>query len=563
MDAIRFSSRYWMIYKDNTFGIATILNLIYKKSFVEVLFYTNHDVMELGVPVLEIFTPIETEVELDEILLEPDFDQDGLVSPRKIIWKLNKLIKREFQFHISVLDEEVKLIEQSYENYMINDIPYFREIRIYFPIFIIQLKINFEKYPLIPKFLFSDSLSKIITLKEFLKIDIFKNWNEEEPQHITQIIDKLIELIEQRLKIDKLLEDSQHLSLKKVSIKNNVTNLSFQIHRGQSIGVFFEEGEFFSAQDKESAIRDLFDAIKGENSFFSGKIKLFGRNIQLSVKNELDKIEIISPDIDKNIENASIKKAIRRDTSTRVKYARDRKSSIERLLKKEGLLSLKDDFITGAPKFDNNKSIIDAALEVTSLLNRKNEKLKGLPTLDRILFSISRALLSNPNILLFSIPFKQYGRMEIEKFNSYMKRIKKIFHISLIIHGPKEIVSSCDKIILIAHNEVKIGTLNDYIEKLPQSGEILTIELSNPDKQSLEKLNDLESIIFIEERRDEKYKLFLKENPDIIIMQLIDIFGPNLYNFRRFQASLGEYLEFNEAKKLGKLNKILTLRRKK
>lgn len=562
MDAIRFSSRYWMIYKENTFGIATILNLIYKKSFVEVLFFTNHDVMELGVPVLDIFTPIETEVDLNEVLLEPDFDTDGLVSPRKIIWKLNELIKSEFQFHISVLDEEVKLIKKSYENYMINDIPYFRDIRIYFPKFVIELKINFENYPLIPKFYFSDSLAKIITVKEFLTIDIFKDWNEEEPKHITQIVDKLIELIIQKLNLDKLLEDSQHLSLNEFSFKRDIKNLSFQLHRGQSIGVFFEEGEFYSVQDKESVIKGLFQAIMGENSSFSGKIKLFGRNIQLSVKNELDKIIIISPDIEKSFENSTIKKAIRRDFSTRVEWM-GRKSSIERLLKREGLLSIKDDFITGAPKIDSKIGIIDAALEVTGLLNRKSEKIKGLSTLDRLLFSISRALLSKPNILLCSIPLEQYGRMEVEKFNSYMKRIKKVFHVSLIIHGPKEFVSNCDKIILIAQNRIKIGTLNDYIEELPQSGEILTIELSNPNKEDLEKMNDLESIIFIEERREEKYKLFLKEDPEQIIMQLIKIYGSKLYNFRRFQGNLGDYLEFNEAKQLGQLNKISKLRIKR
>ncbi|MCP4764392.1 MAG: hypothetical protein GY870_21640, partial [archaeon] len=212
MDAIRFSSKYWMIYKENTFGIATIRNLIYKKTFVEVLFFPNHDVIELGVPVLKIFTPIESEVDLNEILLEPDFDEDGLVSPRKIIWKLNKLIKREFQFHIEFLDEEVKLIERNYENYIVNDIPYFRKIRFFFPDFVIELKINFENYPLIPKFSFSSSLSKIITVKEFLKIDLFQNWDEEEPQHITHIIDELIDLIIQKLKIDKLHDGSQHLT---------------------------------------------------------------------------------------------------------------------------------------------------------------------------------------------------------------------------------------------------------------------------------------------------------------------------------------------------------------
>ena len=41
MDAIRFSEKFWMIYKEGTFGLATILDLIYRKSYIEVLFFTN------------------------------------------------------------------------------------------------------------------------------------------------------------------------------------------------------------------------------------------------------------------------------------------------------------------------------------------------------------------------------------------------------------------------------------------------------------------------------------------------------------------------------------------
>ena len=33
--AIRFSERYWMIYKQRSFGIATIIDLTYKKSYIE------------------------------------------------------------------------------------------------------------------------------------------------------------------------------------------------------------------------------------------------------------------------------------------------------------------------------------------------------------------------------------------------------------------------------------------------------------------------------------------------------------------------------------------------
>jgi len=138
LEAIRFSKRFWMTYRENTFGIASIINLIYKKSFFEVLFFTNKDVMEKGVPLLKIYTPIEEEIDFDEIVVEPDFDNDGLVSPVKIINRMRKLIRREFQKHLSILDNEIELIDERYENYSIDDIPYYRKILIYFPDFVIK-----------------------------------------------------------------------------------------------------------------------------------------------------------------------------------------------------------------------------------------------------------------------------------------------------------------------------------------------------------------------------------------------------------------------------------------
>ena len=96
VDAIRSSRRFWITFREGTFGIASIINLIYKKSFVEVLFFTNRDVLEKGVPLLKIYTPLEDEIDFNEILIEPDFDEDGLISPKKIISRMRKLILREF-----------------------------------------------------------------------------------------------------------------------------------------------------------------------------------------------------------------------------------------------------------------------------------------------------------------------------------------------------------------------------------------------------------------------------------------------------------------------------------
>ena len=163
IDAIRFSERYWMIFKEGTFGIATIIDLIYKKSYIEVLFFTNREVLHKGVPLVKIYTPSETQFDFDEVLVEPDLDDDGTISPVNVIESLNELIQKEVKYHLSVLEKEAQLIDEKFENYSINDNPYFRKILIYFPDYIVNLRINFENYPNIPNL----SEKKQLVIKRF------------------------------------------------------------------------------------------------------------------------------------------------------------------------------------------------------------------------------------------------------------------------------------------------------------------------------------------------------------------------------------------------------------
>ena len=103
INAIRFSERYWMIYKEQTFGIATIIDLTYKKSYIEVLFSPNIDVIQKRAPLVKIFTPSKTTFNFNEVLIEPDLGEDGLVSPIKIMERLNRLIKKEINYHLTIL----------------------------------------------------------------------------------------------------------------------------------------------------------------------------------------------------------------------------------------------------------------------------------------------------------------------------------------------------------------------------------------------------------------------------------------------------------------------------
>ncbi|MFX1572480.1 MAG: hypothetical protein ACFFB0_07000 [Promethearchaeota archaeon] len=551
LDAIRFSRRFWMTYRENTFGIASILNLIYKKSFFEVLFFTNKDVMEKGVPLLKIYTPIEDEIDFNELIVEPDFDDDGLVSPSKIIGRMRKLIRREFQKHLALLDNEANLIDERFENYIIDNNPYHREIRISYPYFVIELKVNFENYPLVPSLTFSKTLLKVLKERELNEEEIIKSWNEVNPPHIYQLIEKLCELVSRRLKIDQLNEDSQYLVINNLSIDESIKNVSFKIHKGKSIGIIFED-EHLKNVSHDYDILNLFQVISGSYSDFSGTVEIFGIPIQSLGKKEKKSIFILPQAYESKILNMKIKKAIHYGIDIK-EIIKQKKSIINQILKQAGITPKLDEVMSDLfakavmRMIFKKRAFINSALEDTGLLNKKNKKFSRVTQLEFLLFSIGRALLQSPSIIMFLIPLIILDRLEYEKFNNYIEKIKKEFRVILLFHGPEGIVSNCDQILTIRKDESKIGTYNRLIEELPQSGEIITIELNNPDRNLIKKLFKFEEIAKIkEERKNEKYKLFLKSDPNKMVIRIIELFGQYLYSFKRHKASLGDYLEFFE-----------------
>ncbi|MFX1313018.1 MAG: hypothetical protein ACFFHD_10435 [Promethearchaeota archaeon] len=552
LDAIRYSRRFWMTYRESTFGIASILNLIYKKSFFEVLFFTNKDVMEKGVPILKIYTPIEEEIDFNELIIEPDFDEDGLVSPSKIIGRMRKLIRREFQKHIALLDKEVELIDEKFENYKIDNNPYYREIKISFPYFVIELNVNFENYPLIPSLSFSDTLLKVIKEREFNEEEIIKNWNEINPPHIYHVIENLCELVSKRLKINSLRENSQYLVIKNLSICDNIKKISFKIHKGKSIGIIFED-ENMKNISHDYDILNLFQVISGDYSDFSGIVEIFGRRIELLEKNKKESIFILPQAYQSKMLNMKIKKAIYFGIDIK-EIIKQKKTIVNQILKNAGIIPklneiMSDLFAKAAMRMIFKKrAYINSALEVTGLLNKKNKNFSKLTQLEFLLFSIGRALLQSPSIIMFLIPPIILDRLEYEKFNNYIDKIKKEFRVILIFHGPEGIISNCDQILTIRKDESKCGTFYKLIEDLPQSGEIITIELNNPNENSIKELFKIEEIAKIkEERKNEKYKLFLNSDPNQIVVRLTELFGQYLFNFKRYKASLGDYLEFFES----------------
>lgn len=551
VEAIRYSRNYWMVFKEKTFGIATILDLIYKRSYIEVLFFTKYDVINYGAPLLKITTPIETEVDFNDILIEPDFDDDGLLNPKKIILRLNNLIRNEINHHISILEKEAQLIQEKYENYMLDDNPYKRKIIVHFKNLFFDFSVDFEKYPLIPKFIFPKSLSTIFSANKLLETEIFKKWKIEKALHVIETIDFLIEIFSKKLKLENLNKNSQHIILKNLTVNKNFKNISFKILRGQSLGIFYEMESLKNTNNEQNPLKEFFQVISGTRASFTGKIEIFGRNIQLLLKSERRKIKSIFPDNNVSFNNLTVMRDLLKNVPYNAEKNKFKANVPPQLKKNKKFLKKINKIYQTHSKKEIKKDFIEKILKLTGLYDRKHDKIKTLSKLEQLIYQISRVLLDRPSLVLFSMNSTYLGRLEIEKLSKTIEDIQKKLHIIFIIHGSKEIISTCNQIMTISQERTDIGSIDDYIHMLPQSGEVITIELSNPDRIALKEMRSLSSVVFIEERRNEKYKLFVKEDPEIIIIYLLELFGPKLYNFKRFKATLGEYIEFLESKKYG------------
>ncbi|MBY9005390.1 MAG: hypothetical protein KGD63_01395 [Candidatus Lokiarchaeota archaeon] len=553
VEAIRFSEHYWMIYQKNTFGFSTILNLNFKKSYIEVLLFPNQDVLKKGVPLIQINTPIETEVDFNQILVDPDFDEDGLVSPKKIIKRINELIIQESEYHINVLKEEIDLLNEEFENYPLNDIPFYRKTIIYFPDLVIKLKINFEFYPMRPIFHFSKDLSKIIRLNEYLNTELLKNWNELKPPHIVDTLNHLINLIIKCLKIQNYYKNFQHLTLDNIVIGKKIKKISFRAHRGQSIGFLYKGNS--NENIEVSSIKKLFNVICGETKVFSGVISVFGKFLQLTNKKELVNLIHIPDQVDSKLRNMKLKRAIKYNSKITLKKKEKKTSEPNKNQFKQNSIKFNNQLFLKIPllkgisflrNFNKKNEHIEKVMEVTGLIGKIKTKVNELTPLDTLLFLIARALFQTPRIIMFSIPKGLMNRLEYERLNKYLELIKKRFHVVILIHGPEIIVSKCEKIVTITGKKVDTGTMTQLLRKIPQSGELISIELNYPNQQDIKKLFELGTAIVIEERKSEKYKLFPKEDPNNLIKKIIHIFGKDLQSFKRYKASLNEFVEFLE-----------------
>lgn len=515
-EVIVYSEKYWMIYKLNTFGLAGFLDLRYKRSYIEVLFFTPSQARARNNLMIQINSPLLRELNFRKVFEQPCCDEEGFVNPLKVFQKIQELAKNEIQAYLYLLDNEIKKINEDYENYPVNNNPYIRNIVIRSDDMFFDYTIDFQNFPKKPILVFGKTLKKLMSEEEFNESEAINAWSEEAPLGIPYIIDEIMKAaLNKRGKAWN--SESQQIIMEDVLVSNKIPLISLKVHRGQTIGVLY--GGSAQLKGDLTIINEIFRCVNGFQKPVQGEIKIFGNPISNINDQQKNTMIIVSTSLDAKLEEQSVRNC----------------------LKKSGRISLAN------TQFKSKKQFIDEIIELSMLKDKEDELVLNLSIIERLKLSIGMALLRSPNVILFSVPRGALGRLEYANFNQYIKKISETFHIVVVIHGTKEIVSVCDKILTISDDKADSGTIDDLVLQIPQSGEVIEIELNNLNPNALNKKvfsSIFEDAIIIEERKNEKFKIFSQENPDDLVIKLMNIVGPFVYNFKRFKPSLSEYLEF-------------------
>jgi ABC-type multidrug transport system ATPase subunit len=298
----------------------------------------------------------------------------------------------------------------------------------------------------------------------------------------------------------------------------------------------------------------IFSTLAQRDSDFSGKIQIFGKYKRLLSDEEIKRIIILPEALSSELVTLKVKKAIKYNLKVRPKWTIESKE-LRRTLRNSKILTFIDDIRTKNPlgevvsfinQYRERREFINKILDMTGLVYKKNTTVEQLNPSDFLRFQIARALVRSPDIILFSIPPGVFNRIEFKKFKKQLEKVKREWHIVLIIHGPEDLVSSCDKVITLQEKEAKTGTVEDFVDRIPKSDNLITIELSKADEKDLAILQ--EDAYVVEERKSEKYKLYPKtgKDPENLIRKIVQIFGEDLNNFKIFHGSLEDYIEYNQ-----------------
>jgi len=500
LDAIRETDKYWLLYSEGSYGIAGFFQVPNKKIYIEILFYP------VGHPCYPFQIHAVGNVMLNFSSIYEKFPADSEIVPANVLVALENLVSGQSSQLLTKLENELTPLEKEYFIIKDKDQHFLQTINFYYSNITLQLIVNWSHYPLKPEIKVQDVVleNKVYTtfrpaLEKAVQA-VQTVWVDRDPPIILEFIHQI------DAAMSHVISDSPSFQIIKshgiiaqdLTLGQDARLISFSIHRGQNLGIHTQN---------DTAVDALFRALTGKGQSLSGNLQIFGIDYSITAGTP-------SADHNKVIE---LNHVFTKDESQK---------SIKQMI--------------------SHNQFYRPALKATLLEFDLSKKLKDCSPIELLRIQLAMALVQNPGAILFKIPENILGKLDIDQILRILRGVKQSFDTILIVHAPKSIVEGCDEILPISstgQGEIA-GTIEELSDKLPQSGEILLIQLTNPNEEQLNFIRNLPNTQYIELRSKEKFKLFSTENPDQLTAVLFDTLGSTIYNFQRSKPRLGEYLEF-------------------
>ncbi|TFF89341.1 MAG: hypothetical protein EU549_00945 [Promethearchaeota archaeon] len=493
---------FWAIYKEYMQGVAGYIRSKNSKLYCEILFPKNY-------PKQKAIFKFPKRVSSKIMQKYVEISKRENATPFRIINELKPIIKDLPPYGVILeeqLDAEIERIKIYYTVSYSKD-KYLLKVKFESPkSFYYSVELDLHNYPKSIKLTFSKDLEKI--LGKPTSLDLIKNWDRRNPLDILEIIDYINKSIRNHR---ESITNDQKISINNLNIVSNdskiIKDLTFHILSGELVGIYSENSEI---------IDQFFKCFTGQQSY-TGEIRIFDKDIRKS------NLNIFYLDFTKN----QIYELFNIDTNVNIKKA---------------FKTIKD--------AKRNSKIIDNIISIVQLDTIKKTKIRSLNKSQIYRLVLGLSVISIPDLILINKPEFDLNDTEQKKIWRIIKELNEEYYITAIIYSETSYIQNSNIILQIHQGElIDFGTHDKLISLLPTT-EIIVLQLNQHTKQDIKNIQNIDGIKFIiEERKDEKYRIFTGHNSSQIIKTLFKELGDKIFNLSKEKPGLIDVIPYLRYKK--------------
>lgn len=170
------------------------------------------------------------------------------------------------------------------------------------------------------------------------------------------------------------------------------------------------------------------------------------------------------------------------------------------------------------------KQKVEDIIKKVGLLDMKNKLIKNLSRGQKQRVSLAGALIGDPKILILDEPTVGLDPKQITEIRSLIKDLGKNHTVILSSHILSEVSQICDKVVIINKGKLVAEDTPENLENRTYNKNVIYITVEDPDNKTekmKEKIKAIEEIKFIEELEDKTKKYEIEGSKDEDLRKII------------------------------------------